>query len=67
MARSKICLKNIKKTPVNFTLDELLFASAIKNDTEKNICNQKWINRCKIRFHKCKIISNNWRNQFERN
>ena len=35
MTRSKICLKNIKKTPVKFTLEELLFSSAIKNEREK--------------------------------
>ena len=35
MTRSKICLKNIKKASVKFTIEGLLFSSAIGNDTEK--------------------------------
>ena len=35
MTTSKICLKNIKKTPAKFTLEEPLFSSAIKNEREK--------------------------------
>ena len=51
-----------KKNPVKFTLEGLLFSSAIKNETKKNICNHKRINRCKIQPRKRKTISNNWRN-----
>ena len=35
MARSKTCLKNVKKNFVKFSLERLLFSNAIKNDTGK--------------------------------
>ena len=35
MARSKTCLKNIKKTQSNLAFEGLLFSSAVKNKTEK--------------------------------
>ena len=35
MTRLKTCLKNIKKPKFKFTLEDLLFSSAIKIDTEK--------------------------------
>ena len=55
----KIMFKEYKKSPVKFTLEGLLFSSAIKNKTGKNIYNHERINRCKIRSHKRKTISNN--------
>ena len=50
-----------KKNPVKFTLEGLLFSSAFKYD-KKNICNHEQVNRCKIRPHKQKTISNNCHN-----
>ena len=35
MRRSKKFLKNVKKNPVKFTLEGLLFSTAIKNKTGK--------------------------------
>ena len=35
MARSKTCLKNIKKTQSNLAFEGLLFSSAVKNKAEK--------------------------------
>ena len=56
----QICLKNIKN-PFRFTLVGLLFLSAIKIK-QKNICYHERINRCKLRTHKWKTISDNWHN-----